>query len=211
MPQTFRRCLLAAPLALAACAAAPFDPQAARDPIGDFRLGYNIVVADAPQQGPFSREVTDEEWEAALTDAIETRMRGFSGTGLYHVGIKVEAYVAALPGVPVIYNPRSILLLAVNVYDNRTGQRLNADPHRLSVFEATSGGSFLVGSGTARTREQQVQGLSARAAEALEEWLRENPAWFERPPVEGEPVPFPPETDTGAAVVAAPPAEAPAG
>jgi hypothetical protein len=218
MPQFLRRLVLAAPLVLAACASAPFDPEAARDPIGDFRLGYNIVVSDGPDQGPFSRDVTDEEWKTALTDAIETRLRGYSGTGLYHIGIKVEAYVAALPGVPVIYNPRSILLLAVNIYDNRTGQRLNADPHRLSVLEGTSGGSILLGSGNTRTKEEQVQGLSERAAEALESWLRENIAWFERPPVEGEPVAFPPETAAGTppaatAVPAAAPAQpiAPAG
>jgi hypothetical protein len=194
MPQLLRRLVLAAPIALAACAAAPFDPDASRDPIGDFRLGYNIVVSDNPDQGPFSRDVSDEEWKTALTDAIETRLRGYSGTGLYHIGVKVEAYVAAMSGVPVVYNPRSILLLAVNVYDNRTGQRLNADPHRLSVLEGTSGGSVLLGSGRTRTREDQIEGLSLNAAKALEDWLKENRAWFDREPVEGEPVTFPPET-----------------
>ncbi|MCU0908916.1 MAG: hypothetical protein MUF73_16105 [Rhodobacteraceae bacterium] len=191
MPSLLRRLIVVAPLLLAACAAQPFDPEAPRDPIGDFRMGHNIVVANAPQQGPFSRDVTDEEWEAALTQAIETRLRGYSGTGLYHVGVKVEAYVAARSGVPVVYSPRSILLLAVNVYDNRTGQRLNADPHRLTVYESTTGGSAVLGSGLTRAREDQIAGLSANAAEALEAWLKENAAWFDREPVEGEPVPYP--------------------
>ncbi len=203
MPQLLRRLVLAAPIVLAACAASPFDPDASRDPIGDFRLGYNIVVSDGPDQGPFSRDVSDEEWKTALTDAIETRLRGYSGTGLYHIGVKVEAYVAAMPGVPVVYNPRSILLLAVNIYDNRTGQRLNADPHRLSVLEGTSGGSVLLGSGRTRSREDQIEGLSQNAAKALEDWLKENSAWFDREPVEGEPVTFPPES-----AEAAPPAAA---
>lgn len=206
MPDTLRRLILAAPLLLAACAGQTFDPEAARDPIGDFRMGHNIVVANAPQQGPFSRDVTDEEWEAALTQAVETRLRGFSGTGLYHIGLKVEAYVAALPGVPVVYSPRSILILAVNVFDNRTGQRLNAEPHRLTVYETTTGGSAVLGSGLTRAREDQIAGLSANAAEALEEWLRENAAWFDREPIEGEPVTFPAATDPAAA---ADPAAAP--
>jgi len=192
MPASIRRLIMiTAPVVLTACAGPSFDPEAARDPIGDFRMGHNIVVADAPQQGPFSRDVTDEEWETALAQAIETRLRGYSGTGLYHIGVKVEAYVAARSGVPVVYSPRSILLLAVNVYDNRTGQRLNADPHRLTVYESTTGGSAVLGSGLTRAREDQIAGLSANAAESLEDWLRENAAWFDRAPVDGEPVPFP--------------------
>lgn len=198
MPAALYRLMIATPVVLAACASQPFDPEAARDPIGDFRMGHNIVVADAPQQGPFSRDVSDEEWEAALAQAIETRLRGYAGTGLYHVGVKVEAYVAARSGVPVVYSPRSVLLLAVNVYDNRTGQRLNADPHRLTVYESTTGGSAVLGSGLTRGREEQIAGLSANAAEALEDWLRENAAWFDREPVAGEPVPFPAAADPDA-------------
>jgi hypothetical protein len=208
MPDTLRRLILAAPLLLAACAAQPFDPEAARDPIGDFRMGHNIVVSDAPTQGPFSRDVSDDEWKTALTQAFETRLRGYSGTGLYHIGVKVEGYVAARSGVPVVYNPRSVLLLAVNVFDNRTGQRLNPEPHRLTVYESTTGGSALLGSGLTRTREDQIAGLSANAAEMLEAYLRENAAWFDRDPVAGEPVPYP-GTPAPDAAAAAPTAEPP--
>ena len=51
-------------LALAACSTPAPDPLEEDLPqMGDFRLAFNIVVADNMQQVPPSRRATPEEWE----------------------------------------------------------------------------------------------------------------------------------------------------
>ncbi|MFM2356712.1 MAG: hypothetical protein RLZZ528_2448, partial [Pseudomonadota bacterium] len=59
MPFVRRLCALAALVLLAACAGE--DLAAPPDPLGDFRLGYNIVVAKNAQQVGPSRPATAEE------------------------------------------------------------------------------------------------------------------------------------------------------
>ena len=75
-------------LALVACAAG--DPlEEELPPMGDFRLGHNIVVADNMQQVPPSRNATPEEWDAILTAEIDRRFGAYEGDRLYHIGIAV--------------------------------------------------------------------------------------------------------------------------
>lgn len=161
---------------LAACAAPQLEEVP--EPLGDFRLGYNIVQANDVVQGPFSREASEAELTDALRDAIEARLGRYDGDGLYHVGIAVGAYVLALPGLPVVYTPKSVLMFDVNVYDNATERRLNEKPHRITAFEGLHNVAPVVGSGIARGKEAQLRNLAAEGARALEAWLRDNPGWF---------------------------------
>ncbi|SEM96216.1 hypothetical protein SAMN04488012_1102 [Palleronia salina] len=161
---------------LAGCAANSLDetPEA----LGDFRLGYNIVQARDVEQGPFSREATKDELTTALADAVEARLGRYDGDGLYHLGIAIGGYVLALPGLPVIYTPKSALIFEVNVYDNATQQRLNAKPHRITAFEGVENIAPIVGSGLVRGKEEQLENLATDGARALENWLIRNAEWF---------------------------------
>ena len=50
------------------------------------------------------------------------------------------------------------------------------------MFESTTGGTFLVGSGNQRTKEEQMAGLAANAVRTIEEWMVKQKAeqgWFE--------------------------------
>lgn len=171
---------LAAILLLAACAAAP----SADDPLADlgaFRLGHNVVVASKAQKGPVSRDATGDEWIAALKPALAQRFGRYQGTQLYHLGISVEGYALAPPGVPLLYKPKSALILNVTVWDDAAGKKLNEKPEQFTVFETTTGESFLVGSGNKRTKAQQMAGLSANAVRRIEEWMvaqRKAQGWF---------------------------------
>ena len=61
-------------IGLTACGGFRDDLAQAPDPLGTFRLGHNVVYVSEPVQGPFSRTVTDDEWQAAVVTAVEARL-----------------------------------------------------------------------------------------------------------------------------------------
>lgn len=165
-------------VALAACTPRD-DLTLIPEQIGDFRLGHNVAVAPDPQLGPFSRRATEDEWKAAVTTAVEDRFneRRFFGDKFYHIGVSVEGYVLAEPGIPLVYTPRSVLIFSVNFYDDETQERLNDERIQITVFEACCSVPIL-GSGLTRSREEQMEALSFNAARAIERKMRENADWF---------------------------------
>ncbi|MCV2870591.1 hypothetical protein OEW28_18420 [Defluviimonas sp. WL0002] len=172
---TFKRFAALAAVALAA-ACTPADQYPSK-PLGDFALGYNIVVAaNAQPVGP-SRKATAEEWEAAIKKEISARFDQQTGEKLYHIGIGVDAYALAVPGIPIVLSPKSVLAITVNVWDDTAGRRVNAEPRRFTVFEKGSGETF-VGSGLTSSKEEQMQRLASNAALKIEDWLEDNKAWF---------------------------------
>jgi len=176
---TVRRALVTVSLlGLAACASPP-DLSQPVEPIGDFRMGHNIVVARDTTMGPLSREATEAELEAEIRAAIEERLRRYDGDGLYHVGVRVEAYILAQPGIPIVLSPRSVLLLALNIWDNETQERINEEPIRITAFEGANTGVPLVPSGLMKSKEEQLRNLSISAALEIEQLLQENAeTWF---------------------------------
>jgi len=176
---TVRRALVTVSLlGLAACASPP-DLSQPVEPIGDFRMGHNIVVARDTTMGPLSREATEAELEAEIRAAIEERLRRYDGDGLYHVGVRVEAYILAQPGIPIVLSPRSVLLLALNIWDNETQERINEEPIRITAFEGANTRVPLVPSGLMKSKEEQLRNLSISAALEIEQLLQENAeTWF---------------------------------
>jgi hypothetical protein len=177
LPRLTRFAPLALVAALSACEAP--DPALEELPnMGDFRLGYNIVVADNMQQVPPSRSATAEEWVSLLTAEIDRRFGEYDGDRLYHIGIAIDGYSLAPPGVPLVVSPRSILVLSVNVWDDAAGAKLHDEPEQIVVFEGATAESSVVGSGLSRTREEQMQGLVRNAAQQVQRWMLQNPEWF---------------------------------
>ncbi|MCO6385012.1 hypothetical protein [Oceanicola sp. 502str15] len=170
------RAWLAATMLLAGCSAVA-DLQEPVEPIGAFSLGHTVVVAEGAQKVPPSREASAEEWQSVLEAALQERFGRFSGDQLYHLAVKVDAYALAVPGVPVVLSPKSILRIQVSVWDDAAGGKINPEPRVFTVFERLSGETVL-GSGLTRTREQQMAQLAANSARLIEGWMRENPGWF---------------------------------
>ena len=148
-----------------------------RAELGDFRLGHAVAVAENPTIGPASRKAPEGGWEKVLTAEIERRFGRYEGETLYHVAVAVQGYVLAIPGIPLVAAPKSILILGVTVWDDAAGKKLNDKPHRITVLESLSG-ETAISSGLTQSAEQQMQNLAQNAVAAIERWMATNPEWF---------------------------------
>lgn len=206
---------LVAALVLGACAAE--DLSRPPEPLGEFQLGHNITVArNAQVVGP-SRKATAEEWETAIEGAVARNIGRYQGDKLYHIGIGVDAYALAFPGIPVLLSPKSVLVVTVSVWDDTAQRIVNAEPRRFTVFERLAP-ETVIGSGLTQSRERQIENLAANAARHIGDWLVENKAWFSPeaaaarallPPMGADPVPAV-APDAAAPATLAPAAPAPA-
>ena len=150
-------------------------------PLGDFALGLNVAVTDNIQMVPLSRKATPEAWEAAMEKAIEDRFGRYEGTKLYNIGIAVEGYALAPPGVPLVLKPKSILVVTANVWDDAAQTMLNAEGKQFHIFERNSP-ETVVGSGLTQSKQRQMEILSYNAAKRIEQWFLDNTEWFGLPP-----------------------------
>jgi len=176
------RFVLADALVFLAACSLPADTDAPDVAMGNFALGHNIVVVNEPEIGPFSRTVTDEVWKEELTAGIARWFGDYEGEKLYHLGVKIDAYVLAAPGVPLVFKPKSVLVLSVNIWDDASQTKLNAEPKQLIVFEGVSGNT-IIGSGLTQNKKKQMVKLSDNAAKAIQDWILETPEWVGLPPL----------------------------
>jgi hypothetical protein len=161
-------------------------------PLGDFALGLNIAVADKVEMVPISRAATPEAWEAAIKKAVDDRFGRYNGSKLYNIGISIDAYALAPPGVPVVLKPKSVLVITANIWDDAAQKKLNPEGKQFTIFEKMSA-ETVVGSGLTQSKERQMEILSYNAVKKVEEWLLENPEWFGLPP-KPKPTPAPAST-----------------
>lgn len=173
----FRLALLLSLGVLAACAQG--DLAEPPMPLGDFGLGLNVVVTDKMQMVPISRAATAEEWTEEMAQAIDARFGTdrYKGATLYNLGIAIEGYALAPPGIPVVAAPKSILVISANIWEDAKAKKLNPEAQQITVFEGLSGDT-VIGTGLTRTKKQQMEALSFNAARRVEEWLLEHPEWF---------------------------------
>ena len=122
-------------------------------------------------KGPMSRDGDPDQIIASVKQAIETHLEPLSGTQLFHLAVKIEGYVLAKAGVPLLVTPQSALILSVAVWRDETGEKLNSVPHQITVFEALSERT-LIGSGLSQSANQQIENLARSAALQIEAWLR---------------------------------------
>lgn len=170
--------LTAATLALAACETRT-GLNAPPAELSHFKLGHVAVIADKATKAPISRDATAEQWTAALTKAVRERFERIDGDTFYHLGVNVDGYALAPPGVPLLVSPKSVLIVSVTlITDTEGGKVLNPKPEQLTVFETLSGDS-VVGTGLTKTAEEQMANLSFNAALAIEDWLSKNPQFFD--------------------------------
>ena len=164
---------------LAACNGAR-DLGDAPVPLGDFNLVHNLAVASKAVQGPLSRTASEEELVKALTDATAERFGRYKGTRNYHFGMSVEGYVLAQPGIPIVFAPKSILIINVTVWDDAKNLKLTPEPHQITVLESLDQGA-IVGSGYTKSAEEQLKNLSQNAAKQIENFLvqqNKEKGWF---------------------------------
>ncbi|MEX0301404.1 MAG: hypothetical protein AB3N24_03170 [Leisingera sp.] len=170
--------ILAAPALLAACGETRLDESP--EDLGAFQARVTHVYTDKALQWPLSRNADHSEWTAPIKSAIDTRLRRYDGAQQYDVAVTLEGFLLAPPGVPVLLSPRSAVVVNVFIYDVAEKKFL-AKKHQMEIFESTTGGSALLGSGHVRTKEEQIQGLAINIADKVEEWMAEQhqeQGWF---------------------------------
>jgi len=86
------------------------------------------------------------------------------------LGISLEGYVLAVPGVPLVASPKSALIFNVTAWDDAAGAKLNDEPEQITVIESFSGETVL-GSGLTQSKEVQMRNLSRNAAKLIQNWL----------------------------------------
>jgi hypothetical protein len=180
----FRLLAVIALVLLSAACTNPNDLGEKPVELGNFALGHNVVVAPHPVKGPASRDATPEEWIASVTKAIGARFDRYEGTKFYHLGISVDGYVLAQPGIPVVLSPKSVLILNVTVWDDALGKKLTPKPEQFVVLETLSG-ETVVGSGLTQSAEQQMENLSRNAAKMIQNWMvkqNQREGWFKGGP-----------------------------
>ncbi|RYH08342.1 hypothetical protein [Tropicimonas sp. IMCC6043] len=177
-----RRLFAAACLAtLAACADQTPVSQQPVEPLGEFQLVHNIVTVNNIQKVEPSRNIDPEDWDNAVTEAIQARLGRYQGSQLYHLGVNILGYSVAVPGIPLVLAPKSVVVVEATVWDNHAGGKINQKPKQFTVFESVSPDLF-IGSGLTKTKDEQVANLAANIALQIEDWLRENEEWFAKRP-----------------------------
>ncbi|WP_264212158.1 hypothetical protein [Leisingera thetidis] len=170
--------LLASLALLAACGETRLDE--APEDLGAFQARVTHVYTEKALQWPLSRNAEHSEWTVPIKNALDTRLRRYAGAQEYDVAVTLEGFMLAPPGVPVLFSPKSAVVVNVFVYDVAEKKFL-ARKHQMEIFESTTGESALLGSGHARTKEQQIQGLAVNIADKVEEWMakqHKQEGWF---------------------------------
>jgi len=138
------------------------------------------VITNAPPGTPF-RGPGGPTYAWALEQAVDDRFRVYNGDKFYHIALKVEGYILAVPGVPLVASPKSALIFTASVWDDAAGGRINDEPEQFTVFESVNPNT-LFSSGLTRTREEQIEDLSRNAARAVHNWMLQNGQWFGQAP-----------------------------
>jgi hypothetical protein len=154
------------------------DLKKAPTPLGNFQLGVNVAITDKMQVPSISRQVTPKQMETAITKAVADRFAypRYQGDNLLNIGVYVDGYLLAPPGVPIVLSPSSVMIVTVNVFDDSTGQKLN-EGQQMTVIEKGSANTF-IGSGLTQTKEKQLETLAYNVAKRIELYLLENPSWI---------------------------------
>lgn len=163
---------------LVACGETRLDE--APEDLGAFQARIVHVYTEKALQWPMSRSADHSEWTDPIKSALESRLRRYEGVQQYDVAVTLEGFMLAPAGVPVLFSPKSVVVVNVFVYDVEQETFL-AKKHQMEIFESTTGESALVGSGHARSKQEQIQGLAVNIADKVEEWMAEQhreQGWF---------------------------------
>ena len=166
-------------LILAGCAEQVLNARPDAD-LGAFRLNVNYAFDEKATKVGHTRTAAPGQWADAVAKANRARLGRYAGTQPYDIGVSVESYTLGQAGIPLIYNPRSSVIVFLNVYDPSTKTWL-VKGHQMQAFENTDSESLLLGSGGSRSQQEQVDGLAFNLARQIENYLEEQHAakgWF---------------------------------
>lgn len=175
----FPRLFLAAIFALILSSCGPTELiEANPDPLGDFKLGFVVVVAKNVEEVEMSRKVTKDQLINSLKPKLESTFAVFEGDHFYHIAVSFDGYILSPPGIPLVMSPKSGLVISVDIWDDAKGAKITEEPKQFTIVEQSSGKTF-VGSGLSQTKEEQLDSLTDSAVREILKWLRENENMFD--------------------------------
>ncbi|WP_371156831.1 hypothetical protein [Jannaschia sp. 2305UL9-9] len=164
--------------ALSACATA--DPlESEQREMGDFQLGYTVLVTDNIKKIPPSRDATPEKWASVMDAELSRRFGRYQGGKDYVIALAIEGYSLAPPGIPVVLTPKSILVVSANVWE-ADPQRKIGGPEQITTFEGAD--TLFLGSGLMKDSDEQMLTLARNMAFKIQSWMIRNGDWFGLPP-----------------------------
>jgi len=191
---------------LAACSTVQVTDKAP-DPIGNFKLGFAVAVAQNVQKGPLSRTATPLELETAMKAELGRVLGAYDGDKLYDIAVAIDAYVLALPGIPIVASPKSALVVSVTVWDDAARAKITKEPKRITVIEDISAKSIFC-SGLRKSKDEQIRDLTRSAVRDIVKWMSENQQMFESSPPQATPATAPPASAPSASTPRRPDAKA---
>jgi hypothetical protein len=147
--------------------------------IGKFKLGHLVVKAENAQKGFFSRNASEEVLEKTLKEKLTKLLSNQNGDHFFHISAIISGYVLAQPGIPVLLSPKSVLIIDVFIFDDKTQQKVFEKPRRFTIFESFSSDT-IIGTGLTLTAEQQLDDLTTIAANKVGDWLIDNKEIFKK-------------------------------
>ena len=168
---------LAGTATLAGCATP--DPLGADLPdMGTFQLASAIAVTRGAKKIPPSRDASEAQLKAVMTEELTRRFGGYRGGRSFYVAVNVDGYALAPPGIPVLVTPKSILVISANVWTADPQAKIGG-PEQITTFEGAE--TLLLGSGLTKDADAQLRTLCRNASAKVQAWMLRNPAWFDLP------------------------------
>lgn len=146
--------------------------------MGDFQLGFTVVVAENAQKVPPSRDATPEQWKSVMTAELERRFGRYQGGKDYVIAVNIDGYALAPPGIPVVLAPKSILVVSANLWEANPQKKI-AGPEQITTFEGAD--SLFLGSGLMKNADEQMETLARNMAQKIQFWLIRNGEWIGLP------------------------------
>lgn len=98
----------------------------------------------------------------------------YTGDKFYNIVVSIDAYILAVPGIPLVAAPKSAMLVSLNVWDDAKGERITEEHKQFKIVEKIRGKGLILGSGSTQSREEQLAVLSRLAMIEIEKYLHEN-------------------------------------
>ncbi|MGB3556470.1 MAG: hypothetical protein WBA25_17715 [Jannaschia sp.] len=163
--------------ALSACATPDPLGEEMRE-MGDFQLGYTVIVSENAKKIPPSRNATPEQWKTVMTSELERRFGRYAGGKDYVIALAIDGYSLAPPGIPVVLTPKSILVVTANVWEANPQVKIGG-PEQIVTFEGAD--TLILGSGLVKDAGEQMTTLARNMANKVQSWMISNGEWFGLP------------------------------
>ncbi len=145
------------------------------EPLGQFQAGPRRSSWPQRRQGPRHRaDATTMNGSPGSMRRSSRRFRRYDGDQFYHLGVRVEGYVLAAPGIPLVVRAQIGVIVTVTVCGRRRGHEAERRSPSRSPCSKRCRARRSSASGLTQTKEEQLTAAVAERRPEIENWLREH-------------------------------------